>query len=100
MSGTSYTRKGAGARNQSKIDLKLSHYEEVRAVTLWTYRCRDNIVRTRCGHHILRDGPAAILHDRAVIRREPNQPAFRCYECYMSGQVAKFVLEENRDARD
>lgn len=67
-------------------------------ITLWTYRCVDNIVRSRCTRHVRHDGPYSIRSNYAIIRRQNNQSPERCYECYHEIAAGHAQIEEEDEA--
>lgn len=67
-------------------------------ITLWTYWCNDNTVRTRCDRHIITAGPYAINRRRPIVRKEEYQPAHRCVACYLAYlDVANHALEDDSE---
>jgi len=50
-------------------------------INLYTYTCQDGIVRSRCPHHIEREGPFAPDPARRIIAIAYRVPAARCVTC-------------------
>lgn len=52
-------------------------------IVLYSYYCRDGVVRTRCFRHIEREGPRAIIsRGRGIYHRKRVESRLRCCRCY------------------
>lgn len=66
-------------------------------ITLYTYQCRDNVVRTRCHRHMARYGPQAINQRHEIRLVERSQPDHRCIECFYEWMDAKIAHGDMTD---
>lgn len=52
-------------------------------IVLYSYYCRDGVVRTRCSRHIEREGPRAIIsRGRGIYHRKRVEEWWRCCRCH------------------